>query len=337
MQTEDIKKISILDYAGSLGFTPVKKGRYYSLKEHDSVIIDTEKNKFWRNSAGVSGSVIDFAMHFEGLDVHNAMKKLALFAGGGYTPHPAETVKKTYKKTEFVLPEKAGNNNALWEYLTKTRKLDKLIVSDMLRTKNIYQDIRRNVVFVSYNRGGKADFACVRGTSQTKKFIADVPGSNYKRCFCYSNKNSTALAISESVIDSMSYMTKLKQEGKDYTQFDYLSLSGVSKYKDAVITNVREREAAGRPFEKIVIALDNDAAGIETCAKIKELLSEIGFKGEVIADLPKNAKDWNEKICKEARGGLDGIIKGAVNSSRERNNSPPMKNTYRDNERGMEN
>lgn len=41
------ENISIVDYASSIGFTPVRKGKYYSLKEHDSIIIDTHKNVYW--------------------------------------------------------------------------------------------------------------------------------------------------------------------------------------------------------------------------------------------------------------------------------------------------
>ena len=65
------ENISIVDYASSIGFTPVRKGKYYSLKEHDSIIIDTHKNVYWQNSIsgygkciGEMGSIIDFAMKF---------------------------------------------------------------------------------------------------------------------------------------------------------------------------------------------------------------------------------------------------------------------------------
>lgn len=37
------ERIDIRDYAGYLGYTVVRKGRYYSLKEHDSVRIDPDK------------------------------------------------------------------------------------------------------------------------------------------------------------------------------------------------------------------------------------------------------------------------------------------------------
>lgn len=40
------EQIRIIDYAPRLGFTVKRKGKYYSLKEHDSVIIDPEKKLF---------------------------------------------------------------------------------------------------------------------------------------------------------------------------------------------------------------------------------------------------------------------------------------------------
>ena len=42
--------VSIIEYAQILGFTPVRVGKKYTLKEHNSVIIDPEENFFWRNA-----------------------------------------------------------------------------------------------------------------------------------------------------------------------------------------------------------------------------------------------------------------------------------------------
>lgn len=52
---DNIKSIPITDLAQRMGFTLVRRGRYFSLKEHDSVIIDTRKNCFWRNSVFTHG------------------------------------------------------------------------------------------------------------------------------------------------------------------------------------------------------------------------------------------------------------------------------------------
>ena len=65
------EQVKIVDYASRMGFTVVRRGRYFSLKEHDSVIINPEKNCFWRNSKmgtgrsiGKGGSIIDFVLEF---------------------------------------------------------------------------------------------------------------------------------------------------------------------------------------------------------------------------------------------------------------------------------
>lgn len=78
------EEIPIADIAREMGFSVVKKGRYLSLKEHDSVIIDTERNCFWRNSRsgrgssiGRGGSVIDFVVEFSTLDSKEATRDLA--------------------------------------------------------------------------------------------------------------------------------------------------------------------------------------------------------------------------------------------------------------------
>ena len=42
------EQIKIQDYAASIGYTPVKKGKYISLKEIDSIRIDPKKNCFYR-------------------------------------------------------------------------------------------------------------------------------------------------------------------------------------------------------------------------------------------------------------------------------------------------
>ena len=61
--------VSIIEYAQILGFTPVRVGKKYTLKEHNSVIIDPEENFFWRNAYKGDphwcGSIIDFVCHFE--------------------------------------------------------------------------------------------------------------------------------------------------------------------------------------------------------------------------------------------------------------------------------
>ena len=48
-------------------------------------------------------------------------------------------------------------------------------------------------------------------------------------------------------------------------------------------------------YRKVVLALDNDDAGRLGNEKMKELLQEMGFTGEVITDIPVN-NDWNDDL-----------------------------------------
>ncbi|WP_329385741.1 DUF3991 domain-containing protein [Anaerofustis sp. HA2171] len=78
----DLKRnISIVDYARYLGFHVVKKGnKYYSLEEHDSVMIDVTSNTYRRFSVdGYKKDIINFVEEFEHLRTSEAIEKLKKF------------------------------------------------------------------------------------------------------------------------------------------------------------------------------------------------------------------------------------------------------------------
>ena len=63
---EQIKEqISILDVAKENGLTPVKRGDYYTLAEHDSVVIYPQTNSFFRHKNSRGGDVFAFADEFD--------------------------------------------------------------------------------------------------------------------------------------------------------------------------------------------------------------------------------------------------------------------------------
>ena len=217
----NIKSIPITDYASRCGFALTRKGNYYSLREHDSVRIDTTKNCFWRNSVfmgrggGGSGSIIDFAMMFSGYaSAAEAIKALAEIYGiardgnsdyvpPSFVPNVAADKKTSFdtKETgELVLPPKGKNNKAAFNYLVKVRGLDLGVVRYMHAKKMFYEDNKQNCVFVSNK------FACIRGTNSN--FVGDVKGNDYNECyFMRCNSAATSLIVTESVIDLMSIMT----------------------------------------------------------------------------------------------------------------------------------
>jgi|GEM_PF-490326 len=295
------QQVRITDYAESLGFTLKRVGRYITLKEHDSVRIDPERNCFWRNSGigdNSQGSVIDFSLHFaHNGDMKETLQELSnLVDTDNYSyvnqiePQRPQPQKK--EKKELQLPEKSENMRRVFAYLTKTRFIDPDIVQEMVDQKMLYQDQRGNCVFVAYDDNQKPNFACKRGTLSDKRFMGDVPGSDYTKDF-YINNQAQKLIVTESVIDAMSTMSILKGQGYDVKDYDYLALTGTGKY-ESIINHLQTN-----PKEEVLLCLDSDAAGIESTIKIQELIAKCAIETEISLHMPKS-KDWNQDLTNVA-------------------------------------
>lgn len=285
--------IKIVDYARKIGFTPKKVGRYYTLKEHDSVRIDPVKNIFWQNSTGKSGSVIDFSIAFEGKTLAEALRDFEKDIKGYSVPERRYEIKLT-KKPEaekiLCLPQRDSTMKNVIAYLTKTRMIDKKIVEELISRKMLYQDIRKNCVFVSYKEG-KAVFATLRGTNTYKKFVGDCGGCDYSYGFFIDN-HAKILIITESVIDAMSKMDQLAASGNNFHDYNFLSLSGTAKFEPLL-----DFHMANSNYEKVIIATDNDTAGLLCAINIDKYLYTNEYDGKITKEIPIG-KDINEDLIK---------------------------------------
>lgn len=297
---DNIKSIPITDYALKRGFTLVKKGgRYVSLKEHDSVMIDIYRNCFWRNSvfqkgrSGGSGSIIDFAMEFMGYDLKGALRDIAETYGISNDTDIKTEIPKVVQVPpppkrepgDLALPPKDDGYKAVYRYLLGQRKLDIAVVRYFASKNMLYQDAKyKNCVFVTDK------FACVRATSGS--FKIDVEGCDYNECFFFRPSNAArTLVVAESVIDVMSIMTQFVRVKKRFTDFAYLALTGTNKVPSLFYHLEKEKD-----INRVLLALDNDAAGEKATAIAIEGLKEMGFSGEVQVYSPPSGKDWNEYI-----------------------------------------
>lgn len=289
-----IKSYPIIDYAAMIGLQPIKRGNFYTLREHDSVVINPNTNMFYRNSNDVHGDIMDFSVEFEGKTPKEAYKTLSALVGTTTIPYTQSSLKplQQSKKANKVLtlPAADSSNKNVYAYLIHSRKIDKSIVDMMIKQKNLYQDTKKNCVFVSYDRNGKAEFASLRGTNTYKRFVADIAGSNYHNCF-YLNNNAHTMIVSESVIDSMSVMSIMQQAGRDLSNYNYLSLNGVPKYP-AVKNHLLEQPE----INQVVLAVDNDEAGLNCIENIKDDLAAMNWRGRIIEYLPSHEKDWNAEL-----------------------------------------
>lgn len=291
---EEIKKISITEYARQMGFTPVKIGSYYTLKEHDSVRIDPRKNIFFRNSTGDRGTVIDFVMAFKGVSCGEAIKLLCDEIELPKVYKEQNSIPQ--KKKELILPAKARNMKNVFAYLVKTRCINQKIVQEMVDRDMLYQDERNNCVFVSRNENGKSVFATVRGTNTDKKWVGDVSGCDYSHSFFIDNC-SRNLIVTESVIDAMSMMDIKEQKGENHQEYNYLSVSGLGKSREALGYHL------GKTLYDIVfLAFDNDDKGREIAKEMKKHIESINQDISVSMLIPEAAKDWNEELQKEKGG-----------------------------------
>lgn len=308
--------IRITEYAQVCGFTLTKIGHYYSLKEHDSVRIDDERNCFWRNSVfqrgtkGHAGSVIDFAMEFENYPtakdaVHAIAMRYNLSPDKDFIPPKARLPKNSTLTTgmhkqnskALVLPEKNSNANSVIRYLCDVRMLDRSLVDSFIERELLYQDKRNNCVFVSPDK----TFACLRSTGE-KKFVCDLEGSNYDNCFFLLDDKVVSpysIIVTESVIDMMSVMTYIQLRpwflGK-YKDKSYLALSGTNK-----MYSLYNHLNTYPSIQNIIFALDHDAAGKTAVSKSVDSLQEKGFKGNVLFAYPPTGKDWNDCVVQSSR------------------------------------
>lgn len=293
---EEIKRtVSIIDIAGQIGLTPIEIGAWYTLAEHDSVRIDPQKNLFIRNSTGESGSVIDFIMTFTGCDFRKALEiaednNLYTASNASFDKTTEEPSDFSYSSHELSLPSKDTTMKNVFAYLIKQRCIDKEIVQLMVDKKMLYQDEHKNCVFVSMDENGKPIFANRRGTNTYKRFVQDISGSNYDFSFFIDNKNEgKTLVVTESVIDALSVMSLYKRKGKDYKEYDYLAISGVSKFERPITYHTNRNE-----YRKMLLCLDNDDAGNRAAEDIKRIFQNESIVIQSIP--PKFGKDYNELL-----------------------------------------
>ena len=116
------KSVDLCAVASMLGYTVRKIGKYYTLREMDSIRIYNRTNWYrWsrQNDKGSNGgSQIDFLRVFAGMDVKEAVFWLLDFAGVKRCDeaisqkslrHQIKADMKKEEKKEFILPKPSGD------------------------------------------------------------------------------------------------------------------------------------------------------------------------------------------------------------------------------------
>lgn len=305
-ELEMAKSVDLKAVASSMGFTVKRIGSLYTIKEMDSIRIYPDNHWYrWsgKSATGITGgSQIDFMMEFGGMDIGEAVAYLLDFSGQGRnvtvrTEGKVSSVKKEHKP--FSLPPSSSNNLRIMKYLTEERRLSEETVMWFIDRKLIYEsEPYHNIVFIGYDKEGRARFASMRGIydHDGKAFKCDVAG-NDKRFAFHVEADSDTVLVFEAAIDLMSYFEMHHRPQVHMIALGMTADNPLRQYLD---------DHAG--ISNIGFCLDNDEPGRTAAYKLAEKYIRPGYRTDISFPID-GCKDYNEQICS---------IKKAVISSEKR-------------------
>ena len=267
----------------------------YTTRTHDSLKISNGKWMWW--SRGIGGkSALDYLIKVRGMDFVGAVQTIM---GNGSVNFPTCENIKSYEEQPLLLPEKSPTTDVVFDYLFG-RGIDYEIINHCLEQELIIESLPyHNAVFIGYDENKEPKYAAYRATNQSR-IMGDCTGSKKQYSFRLTAENTGEVHLFECAIDLLSYATLMKLEGKDWRQFNLVSLAGVYSPKQK-IEDSKVPVTLGRLLEKdktirrIVLHLDNDIAGRKATKALQTILSD---KYEVVDDPPQYGKDVNDFLCK---------------------------------------
>ena len=267
----------------------------YTTRTHDSLKISNGKWMWW--SRGIGGkSALDYLIKVRGMDFVEAVQTIM---GNGSVSFPTCENIKIYEEQPLLLPEKSSTTDMVFDYLFG-RGIDYEIINHCLEQELIIESLPyHNAVFIGYDENKEPKYAAYRATNQSR-IMGDCTGSKKQYSFRLTAENTGEVHLFECAIDLLSYATLMKLEGKDWRQFNLVSLAGVYSPKQK-IEDSKVPVTLGRLLEKdktikrIVLHLDNDIAGRKATKALQTILSD---NYEVVDDPPQYGKDVNDFLCK---------------------------------------
>lgn len=286
-ETNKANKANIEDYIRSLGLAQKHAGKTIKVEGFGGLYIDPKENRWYCFSEGKGGGPIQLVMHIEKKTWIEAVKQL--IGDDSINPHFQRDIEKEKHKDkeEFHLPEKNNTYKHMMAYLVQTRKIDKDIVYKYINNKTLYEDKKRNCVFVGYDNENNPRYAGLRGTLSNAKAPFKGEALNSDKAFSFHSKGTTdEVYVFESAIELMSYKTLQKITSKSFENHYMLSLGGLT----SVALN---RYLNDNPnIEKINLCLNNDDRGLEAT---EDLAAKYRDNFTIEIKLPK-LKDWNEDL-----------------------------------------
>lgn len=267
----------------------------YSTRSHDSLKIS--HGKWFRWSRGYGGvSALDYLVKVKEMDFVSAVTLLCEKAGDlAPSPQPAAPMPS---KTPFALPPANKNNDRVIAYLLQ-RGIHMGLIRHCINTGRLYEDTRRNCVFVGFDGQGTPKYAMLRSSDPNSAFLREAEGSDKAYAFSLpAQPDSNVLNVFESAIDTLSFCSLELMRPGAWKPDNYLALSGVyqprEKAEDTPLPLALSRFLHDNPqLAQINLCLDDDKAGRDAAQTIKTLLPG---RYAVMYRPPAAGKDYNELL-----------------------------------------
>lgn len=345
---EDIKKLSILEVANSLGMELRKSGRkeyYWTL--HDSLKINPEKNFYNWYSKGTYGDVISLVQEIKKVSYKEAYQYLKYLNVKEIDIEKQKLQKEQEqeKKFYYALGKYKTEFTEARKYLKEQRSLSDETI-DFFLSKNLLDQVTRTIdnysepviVFKYLNEKKEIVGGSLQGIKQNKEkyhkkgYLKQIMyGSKTTEGFNIEIGKANKIIIFEAPIDLMSYYELKKDWLKDVK---LIAMDGLKEgvidrhYAQVVLPKLKEfTKETTKGVLKILanetkffqekenvenllkVAVDNDEAGRKFVERLKK--EKIKFKTD-LPPLEKEEKtDWNDilKIKKKEKNKMTEEIK----------------------------
>lgn len=274
---QQAKEVSIVSVMAEQGMPFIDLRNFAQGCEHDSLMIDKRKNRFYWNSQidengrVVSGDVVDFVSRFFDKSHIEAINYLTQEDHSQLVKHEAAAIKKEPFRYYF---QNSADFSAVRNYLVNGRNISPQLV-DVLHEKGfIQQDKYQQAIFV-WSKFGKAVGATVAGTVYDPvkyahgRFKGIARNSEWNHGFNLTLGTPTKLYVFEAPIDLLSYWT-LNPQLKD------CMLASMDGLKEEAVYHFIKQMHVGKgalPHEGIYLGVDNDAPG----QRLYDHLSQLAY------------------------------------------------------------
>ncbi len=272
----------------------------YRTVSNGSLVISNGK-WIW-NRGGFGGrTALDYLIKIRGMGFVEAVETvLGSRAAPLSCALPVERKEPPQRKWDFYPPKPSRYANRAVSYLQK-RGISPDVIKQCIQAGILYESRYYNIesvhhntaicVFTGKDESGEIKFAAMRGIDAD--FKQDKAGSDKRFNFHIPAKNpdSRHLTVFEAPIDALSHATMQQRDGWEWDGHR-LSLGGTA---DVALIAFLERNPQ---ITRVILHLDNDAAGITAARKIKtDLAADNRFKHiRISVNPPRRGKDYNESL-----------------------------------------